>query len=47
MLLPMKVDKYIFFPETCFAYTISEPEFAVCNIELNARNLIKKVWIKL
>ena len=30
LLLPMKVDQYIFFPETCFASTISEPEFTVC-----------------
>ena len=30
LLLPMQVDQYIFFPETCFAPTISEPEFAVC-----------------
>ena len=29
LLLPMKVDQYIFFPETCFASTISEPEFTV------------------
>ena len=32
LLLPMKVDQYIFFPETCFASTISEPEFTVCNV---------------
>ena len=30
LLLPMQVDQYIFFPETCFAPTISEPEFTVC-----------------
>ena len=30
LLLSMKVDKYIFFPETCFASTISEAEFTVC-----------------
>ena len=30
LLSPMKVDQYIFFPETCFASTISEPEFTVC-----------------
>ena len=30
LLLPMQVDQYIFFPETCFAYTISEPKFTVC-----------------
>ena len=29
LLMPMKVDQYIFFPETCFASTISEPEFTV------------------
>ena len=29
LLLPMQVDQYIFFPETCFAPTISEPEFTV------------------
>ena len=28
--LPMQVDQHIFFPETCFAPTISEPEFTVC-----------------
>ena len=30
LLLAVKVDQYIFFPETCFASTISEPEFTVC-----------------
>ena len=30
LLLPMQVDQYIFFPETCFAPTISEPELTVC-----------------
>ena len=30
LLLPMQVDQYIFFPETCFSPTISEPEFTVC-----------------
>ena len=34
LLLPMQVDQYIFFPETCFAPTISEPEFTVCTREL-------------
>ena len=29
LLFPMKVDQYIFFPESCFASTISEPEFTV------------------
>ena len=29
LLLPMKVDQYIFFPERCFASTISETEFTV------------------
>ena len=29
LLLPIQVDLYIFFPETCFAPTISEPEFTV------------------
>ena len=33
LLLPMKVDQYIFFPETCFASTISEPEFTVCSVD--------------
>merc|ERR1712208_7077 len=34
LLLPMQVDQYtIFFPETCFAPTISEPEFTVCNLK--------------
>ena len=33
LLLPMKVDQYIFFPETCFASTISEPEFTVCFVD--------------
>ena len=28
----MKVDQYIFFPETCFASTIYEPEFTVCGV---------------
>ena len=32
LLLPMQVDQYIFFPETCFAPTISEPEFTVCTL---------------
>ena len=32
LLLPMQVDQYIFFPETCFAPTISEPEFTVCSV---------------
>ena len=30
LLLVIKVDPNIFFPETCFAYNISEPEFMVC-----------------
>ena len=30
LLLTVKVDQNIFFPETCFASTISEPEFTVC-----------------
>jgi hypothetical protein len=30
LLLPIKVDQYIFFPETFFASTISKPEFTVC-----------------
>ena len=43
LLLPMKVDQYIFFPETCFASTISEPEFTVCtagfaNIQTDRRH---------
>ena len=29
LLLTVKVDQNIFFPETCFASTISEPEFTV------------------
>jgi hypothetical protein len=29
LLLPMKVDQHIFFPETFFASTISQPEFTV------------------
>ena len=29
LLLAVKVDQNIFFPETCFASTISEPEFTV------------------
>ena len=29
LLSPMKVGQYVFFPETCFASTISEPEFTV------------------
>ena len=32
LLLPMQVDQYIFFPETCFAPTISEPEFTVWTV---------------
>ena len=47
LLLTVKVDQNIFFPETCFASTISEPEFTVwhsllCN-KLNAhfQNLAK------
>ena len=31
LLLTVKVDQNIFFPETCFASTISEPEFTVCS----------------
>ena len=31
LLLTVKVDQNIFFPETCFASTISEPELTVCN----------------
>ena len=30
LLLAVKVDQNIFFLETCFASTISEPEFTVC-----------------
>ena len=30
LLLAVKEDQNIFFPETCFASTISEPEFTVC-----------------
>ena len=32
LLLTVKVDQNIFFPETCFASTISEPKFTVCDI---------------
>ena len=32
LYLPMQVDQYISFPETCFAPTISEPEFTVCTV---------------
>ena len=35
LLLTVKVDQNIFFPETCFASTISEPEFTVCNWHLS------------
>ena len=30
LILTVKVHQNIFFPETCFASTISEPEFKVC-----------------
>ena len=39
LLLPMQVDQYIFFPETCFAPTISEPEFTVWTRSLVSRAL--------
>ena len=32
LLLVIKVDQNIFFPETCFAPTISEPKFTVCSV---------------
>ena len=32
LLLTVKVDQNIFFPETCFASTISEPEFMVWEV---------------
>ena len=38
LLLAIKVDQNIFFPETCFASTISEPEFTVCNVTLANKN---------
>ena len=41
LLLPMQVDQYIFFPETCFAPTISEPEFTVCYISIEAQTTHK------
>ena len=34
LLLAVKVDQNIFFPETCFASTISEPEFTVWIIQI-------------
>ena len=42
LLLTVKVDQNIFFPETCFASTISEPEFAVC---LEIKRYHKKKFI--
>ena len=39
LLLTVKVDQNIFFPETCFASTISEPEFTVCRGLPNRGNL--------
>ena len=33
LLLAVKVDQNIFFPETCFASTNFEPEFTVCDIQ--------------
>ena len=34
-LLAIKVDQHMFFPETCFASTISEPEFTVWMVKSN------------
>ena len=44
LLLPMKVDQYIFFPETCFAYTISEPEFTVWTCSFTSYWLASWIW---
>ena len=40
LLLPMQVDQHIFFPETCFAPTISEPEFTVWLWSSDVRNMV-------
>ena len=40
LLLPMQVDQYIFFPETCFAPTISEPEFTVWCVTFYIKEVI-------
>ena len=41
LLLPMKVDQHIFFPETCFASTISEPKFTVCIVKATKVHALK------
>ena len=38
LLLTVKVDQNIFFPGTCFASTISEPEFTVWQVEQRSSN---------
>ena len=37
LLLAVKVDQHIFFPETCFAPTISEPEFTMWYVCLTSK----------
>ena len=43
LLLTVKVDQNIFFPETCFASTISEPEFTVWDVY--NKHLLRKVHL--
>ena len=47
LLLTVKVDQNIFFPETCFASTISEPEFMVCSLDRGHNYAVLEVsrWV--
>ena len=34
LIFSLFIEQNIFFPETCFAYTISEPKFTVCKCQV-------------
>ena len=39
LIFSLFIEQNIFFPETCFAYTISEPKFTVCIVKISNSTL--------